>query len=187
MSNLGAMIRDRRNELNLSLRELASMTNSSFSYIREIEVGNVLPEPKTVLKLAKALEMDIQPVLKATYKAQAQAILSEYINICYENGVSLSYEDLLMSGLPMLPLDNNTTSDEILNCIIKLSNALKTTNANTHEMMELLLRITNINQNHILELLNQTLKQYYERILLGDSEIDAYKKISTVITQSNNG
>lgn len=70
MSRLGNLIKARREELGLSLRDFAEMCGMSHSYIRNLEDGDprtgkqIVPTLEYLEKLAPALSMSLEEVLK---------------------------------------------------------------------------------------------------------------------------
>ena len=48
---------DRRNKLNLSVRELGKLADVSYTVIYDFEQRNVLPKMETLIKMAKALKL----------------------------------------------------------------------------------------------------------------------------------
>lgn len=62
-------IKEKRLELNLSLRELESLTGISNAYISLLETGaRSVPTLKTILKLADALKIDHIELIKIAIK-----------------------------------------------------------------------------------------------------------------------
>ena len=64
MNRLGDFIRKRRNKLNLTLRQLASISNVDHSHIAKIERDEKIPNESTLLRLAKALKLSHKEVEK---------------------------------------------------------------------------------------------------------------------------
>lgn len=61
---LGAAIKKRRNQLNLSQTELAALTQKDRQYIYKIEKGKVTPNIVTIGIIATALDISISVLLK---------------------------------------------------------------------------------------------------------------------------
>lgn len=57
--HFGRKMRERRESLNISLRELGDMINMSETALRSIEFGDSDPKLTTVLKIGNALKMDM--------------------------------------------------------------------------------------------------------------------------------
>jgi DNA-binding XRE family transcriptional regulator len=64
MGDIGKIMRARRLELGLTLRQVADRSGMSYQLISQIEIGN-RPNPtrNTLQKLAVALEMDVRDLL----------------------------------------------------------------------------------------------------------------------------
>src|SRR4051794_1747328 len=62
---LGRKIAARREELGMSRKELAEITNLSYPYIAQIETGYRLPSAKHQIPLAKALGMSLDELFGA--------------------------------------------------------------------------------------------------------------------------
>lgn len=58
MSKLGAYIKEKRKEKNLTLKELGELINFSHQYLSQLENGKRKPSNHVILKLAKALDSD---------------------------------------------------------------------------------------------------------------------------------
>lgn len=62
------IIKNKRLEMNLSLRDLGELSDLDHSYIGRLEKGSSLPSRETVVKLAKALDLSVEELLvKAGY------------------------------------------------------------------------------------------------------------------------
>ena len=61
--NLGSNIKRRRIEMNLNIEGLAILTNSSKSYIWNVDNGLIDPSISKMIKIAKALETDVQTLI----------------------------------------------------------------------------------------------------------------------------
>jgi transcriptional regulator with XRE-family HTH domain len=73
--NFGEVIRARRNELLLTLREVAARIGTSKPYIAHLESGNRHPSEKVVAKLAEVLGLDNRELFLLA-NPQAQALIS---------------------------------------------------------------------------------------------------------------
>jgi DNA-binding XRE family transcriptional regulator len=60
---LGIKLRERRNKLGLSLKELGATTELSPSYLNEIERGKKYPKPEKLLRLAAALDLPFEKLV----------------------------------------------------------------------------------------------------------------------------
>lgn len=119
---LSKELRNRRNELNLTLRQLAEKTGVSHTHISEIENGKCAPSFDTTMKLAKAMEMNPNSIIVETYQSQLRHILLEFIKVCHENNVRIPYEEWVKTNLPLQPLslDENIVFDASLEIATKL-------------------------------------------------------------------
>ncbi|NLP44440.1 MAG: helix-turn-helix transcriptional regulator [Peptococcaceae bacterium] len=61
---LGKNIRNRRQDQGLNQSELAKMAKISVSYLSEIENERINPSSKTLLKIAKALKVNISDLVQ---------------------------------------------------------------------------------------------------------------------------
>lgn len=105
--NLSQELRNRRNELNLTLRQLAEKTGISHTHISEIENEKCVPSFDTAMKLAKALDINPNSIIVDTYQKQLRNILLEFIKVCHENNVRIPYEEWVKTNLPLQPLSLN--------------------------------------------------------------------------------
>lgn len=65
MSRLGEFLKDRRNNLKLSLREIEKISGVSNAYLSMIESGSRSePHPRILAKLAKAYEVDLATLMR---------------------------------------------------------------------------------------------------------------------------
>ncbi len=77
MEGIGPFIRRRRDELDLSLRELAKKLNCSPAFISDIELGRRHPSDKVLTEIARILkvkvedlrEMDVRPPIEEIKRA----------------------------------------------------------------------------------------------------------------------
>ena len=73
---LGRKIAARREELGMSRKELAEITNLSYPYIAQIETGYRLPSAKHQVPLAKALGMSLDELFRADDELPARPVWS---------------------------------------------------------------------------------------------------------------
>ena len=66
---LGQKIRNRRGELGLTQNELSEKSGVSQPYISLLEKGNFIPSAVYLLKLSKALSVDIEELLETERRA----------------------------------------------------------------------------------------------------------------------
>lgn len=77
MEGIGPFIRRRRDELDLSLRELAKKLDCSPAFISDIELGRRHPSDKVLVEIARILkvkveelrEMDVRPPIEGIKRA----------------------------------------------------------------------------------------------------------------------
>ena len=77
MEGIGPFIRRRRDELDLSLRELAKKLDCSPAFISDIELGRRHPSDKVLIEIARILkvkveelrEMDVRPPIEEIKRA----------------------------------------------------------------------------------------------------------------------
>lgn len=73
--NFGEVIRTKRTELHLTLREVATRIGTSKPYIAHLESGNRHPSDKVIARLAEVLGLDNRELFLLA-NPQAQALLS---------------------------------------------------------------------------------------------------------------
>jgi transcriptional regulator with XRE-family HTH domain len=73
--NFGQVIRNRRRELNLTLKQVAERIGTSKPYIAHLESGHRHPSDKVVARLARALGLDGRKLFLLA-NPQAQALIS---------------------------------------------------------------------------------------------------------------
>jgi transcriptional regulator with XRE-family HTH domain len=64
MEGIGPFIRKRRDELDLSLRELAKKLDCSPAFISDIELGRRHPSEKVLIEIAKILKVKVEDLRK---------------------------------------------------------------------------------------------------------------------------
>lgn len=64
MEGIGPFIRKRRDELDLSLRELAKRLDCSPAFISDIELGRRHPSDKVLIEIAKILKVKVEDLRK---------------------------------------------------------------------------------------------------------------------------
>lgn len=64
MNNIGEKVRSERLNKSIKQKELAEMAGISNTYLSDIEVGRTTPSIKTLMKLAEALEVDCEVLLR---------------------------------------------------------------------------------------------------------------------------
>ena len=62
---LGAKLKQLRNEKDLSLSDIATMSGVSVSYLSEIEKGKKYPAPATIIRLSRAIGVSFDELVSA--------------------------------------------------------------------------------------------------------------------------
>lgn len=62
--SIGRRIRDARLKLGLTQEKLAARANLHYSYVGQVERGNKIPSLKTLAKIAKALNLRVEDLIK---------------------------------------------------------------------------------------------------------------------------
>ena len=61
---LGAALRRRRRELELTLKHVAACAGVSISYVSKLETGTREPPPDVLVKLCRCLDLDVRKVAR---------------------------------------------------------------------------------------------------------------------------
>lgn len=64
MQNIGEKVRNERRNKSIKQKELAMMAGISNTYLSDIEVSRTTPSIKTLMKLAEALGIDCEVLLR---------------------------------------------------------------------------------------------------------------------------
>lgn len=74
MEGIGPFIRKRRDELDLSLRELAKKLDCSPAFISDIELGRRHPSDKVLIEIAKILKVKAEDLRKTDVRPPIEEI-----------------------------------------------------------------------------------------------------------------
>lgn len=74
MEGIGPYIRKRRDELDLSLRELAKKLDCSPAFISDIELGRRHPSDKVLVEIAKILKVKVEELRKIDVRPPIEEI-----------------------------------------------------------------------------------------------------------------
>src|SRR5579864_8734969 len=74
MEGLGPYMRRRRDELDISLRELAKRLDCSPAFISDIELGRRHPSDKVLIEIAKILKVKVEELRKMDVRAPIDEI-----------------------------------------------------------------------------------------------------------------
>jgi transcriptional regulator with XRE-family HTH domain len=74
MEGIGPFIRKRRDELDLSLRELAKKLDCSPAFISDIELGRRHPSDKVLIEIAKILKVTVEEMRAMDVRAPIDEI-----------------------------------------------------------------------------------------------------------------
>lgn len=107
--NMAELIKNRRTELGLSLRQLSEKTELSHSHIRDIENGKYSLSIENAVKIAKVLELNVQEIIILAYQSLLNQTLFELIDSCNKNNVRIPFDTWVKSNLPMQPLGADET------------------------------------------------------------------------------
>ncbi|WP_338463060.1 helix-turn-helix domain-containing protein [Brevibacillus borstelensis] len=171
-------LRSRRNELNLTLRQLAEKTGVSHTHISEIENGKCAPSFETTMKLAKSLDMNPNSIVVDTYQSQLRQMLLEFIKVCHENNIRIPYEQWVRTNLPLQPLslDENIVHDVSLEIATKLYQQADKSTAELKLALIKQLLETKTDASVIQLLINLIQPLYQAELLLGKITVNAETK-----------
>ncbi|MGG0886829.1 helix-turn-helix domain-containing protein [Brevibacillus parabrevis] len=171
-------LRNRRNELNLTLRQLAEKTGVSHTHISEIENGKCAPSFETTMKLAKSLDMNPNSIVVDTYQSQLRQMLLEFIKVCHENNIRIPYEQWVKTNLPLQPLslDENIVHDASLEIATKLYQQADKPTAELKLALIKQLLETKTDASVIQLLINLIQPLYQAELLLGKITVNAETK-----------
>lgn len=107
MEGIGPFIRKRRDELDLSLRELAKKLDCSPAFISDIELGRRHPSDKVLLEIAKILKVKVEELRNMDVRAPIDEIKRVTRN---DPTFALAFRTVL---------DKNISADELLEFVRK--------------------------------------------------------------------
>ena len=107
MEGIGPFIRKRRDELDLSLRELAKKLDCSPAFISDIELGRRHPSDKVLVEIAKILKVKVEELRNMDIRAPIDEIKRVTQN---DPTFALAFRTVL---------DKNISADELLEFVRK--------------------------------------------------------------------
>jgi transcriptional regulator with XRE-family HTH domain len=107
MEGIGPFIRKRRDELDLSLRELAKKLDCSPAFISDIELGRRHPSDKVLIEIAKILKVKVEELRNMDVRAPIDEIKRVTQN---DPTFALAFRTVL---------DKNISADELLEFVRK--------------------------------------------------------------------
>jgi transcriptional regulator with XRE-family HTH domain len=107
MEGIGPFIRKRRDELDLSLRELAKKLDCSPAFISDIELGRRHPSDKVLVEIAKLLKVKVEELRNMDVRAPIDEIKRVTQN---DPTFALAFRTVL---------DKNISADELLEFVRK--------------------------------------------------------------------
>ena len=107
MEGIGPFIRKRRDELDLSLRELAKKLDCSPAFISDIELGRRHPSDKVLVEIAKILKVKVEDLRNMDVRAPIDEIKRVTQN---DPTFALAFRTVL---------DKNISADELLEFVRK--------------------------------------------------------------------
>lgn len=107
MEGIGPFIRKRRDELDLSLRELAKKLDCSPAFISDIELGRRHPSDKVLVEIAKILKVKVEELRNMDVRAPIDEIKRVTQN---DPTFALAFRTVL---------DKNISADELLEFVRK--------------------------------------------------------------------
>jgi len=107
MEGIGPFIRKRRDELDLSLRELAKKLDCSPAFISDIELGRRHPSDKVLVEIAKILKVRVEELRNMDVRAPIDEIKRATQN---DPTFALAFRTVL---------DKNISADELLEFVRK--------------------------------------------------------------------
>jgi transcriptional regulator with XRE-family HTH domain len=107
MEGIGPFIRKRRDELDLSLRELAKKLDCSPAFISDIELGRRHPSDKVLVEIAKILKVKVEELRNMDVRAPIDEIRRVTQN---DPTFALAFRTVL---------DKNISADELLEFVRK--------------------------------------------------------------------
>ena len=113
MEGIGPFIRKRRDELDLSLRELAKKLDCSPAFISDIELGRRHPSDKVLIEIAKILKVKVEELRKMDVRAPIDEIKRVTQN---DPTFALAFRTVL---------DKNISANELLEFVRKKEDAQK--------------------------------------------------------------
>ena len=102
MEGIGPYIRKRRDELDLSLRELAKRLDCSPAFISDIELGRRHPSDKVLIEIAKILKVKADDLRKMDVRAPIDEIKR------------ITHDDPAFALAFRTVIDKNIKADELL-------------------------------------------------------------------------
>jgi transcriptional regulator with XRE-family HTH domain len=107
MEGIGPFIRKRRDELDLSLRELAKKLDCSPAFISDIELGRRHPSDKVLVEIAKILKVKVEDLRNMDVRAPIDEIKR------------VTQHDPTFALAFRTVLDKNISADELLEFVRK--------------------------------------------------------------------
>lgn len=107
MEGIGPFIRKRRDELDLSLRELAKKLDCSPAFISDIELGRRHPSDRVLVEIAKILKVKVEELRNMDVRAPIDEIKRVTQN---DPTFALAFRTVL---------DKNISADELLEFVRK--------------------------------------------------------------------
>lgn len=98
---LGRRVRDARLKLGLTQERLAARANLHYSYVGQVERGNKIPSLKTLTKIARALNLKVEDLIREN-----------------EKGNDVSSRDLLVQELLSLVRERPESELKLYICVI---------------------------------------------------------------------
>jgi transcriptional regulator with XRE-family HTH domain len=114
MEGIGPYIRRRRDELDLSLRELAKKLDCSPAFISDIELGRRHPSDKVLSEMARVLKVKVEELRAMDVRAPIDDIKRITQN---DPTFALAFRSVI---------DKNITADELLEFVKKTDTAKQT-------------------------------------------------------------
>ena len=113
MEGIGPFIRKRRDELDLSLRELAKKLDCSPAFISDVELGRRHPSDKVLVEIARILEVKIEDLRGMDVRAPIEEIKRAALN---DPTFALAFRTML---------DKKISADELLEFVQRKENERK--------------------------------------------------------------
>ncbi|MGB8581540.1 MAG: helix-turn-helix transcriptional regulator [Candidatus Sulfotelmatobacter sp.] len=107
MEGLGPYMRRRRDELDISLRELAKRLNCSPAFISDIELGRRYPSEKVLADIARVLKVKVEELRALDVRAPIDDIKRITLN---DPNFALAFRTVI---------DQKVTADELLDFLKK--------------------------------------------------------------------
>ena len=111
MEGIGPFIRRRRDELDLSLRELAKKLDCSPAFISDIELGRRHPSDKVLIEIARILKVKVEELREMDVRAPIDEIKR------------ITQDDPTFALAFRTVIDKKISADELLEFVKKKENA----------------------------------------------------------------